>query len=129
MRNVKHLILFAVTALAAGDALADVSAVFDDTAPVAGMQLTQNERDQFREQWQGMSPEQRDAVRSRLKERLQAMPPDQREQLRQRLRQEWQNTPPEERQQRREEWLQRLRERDQRNPDDSGYGRGYGNRS
>ena len=59
-------------------------------------------RENLRERFSQMSPEQRQQMRQQMREHWQQMPPEQRESRRQELRERWQNAPPEERQRWRE---------------------------
>ncbi|TCJ16340.1 hypothetical protein EZJ19_05420 [Parasulfuritortus cantonensis] len=113
------LILTALAVLATGTAFAADRSGFGD--PVFSGQVIgpvadwgSDERARFRNQWE-------------------QLPPDQREAMRYQLRQEWDNLPPEARQKRRNELMNRMEERQggrrpEAQDDDSGYGQGYGTR-
>lgn len=125
MRTVNKLILVTFLGLAADQALA--------RGPAAGSaewQATPSIRadaSPYGETWRYAANDARDNGRGQ--QRWRDTPPEQRQPARSRLRDDWQNMPPEERQQHREEWLQRLKERGDRDRPDEGYGRGYGNRN
>ena len=109
----RRLILTALTALAAGGALADQPGRL--FGPLA--ELSAQERAQLRDRWQRLPAEEREAVRRDLNQR-------------------WPEMPPEARQQERRQLLDRLEERrDPRNQREQeryeqrdGYGQGYGTR-
>lgn len=110
----RKLILTALAALAVGNAWAGDFPVFtgQTIGPVA--ELSAEERARFRDRWQQLPANERDAVRRQL-------------------RQEWDTMPPEARPQQRRELMQRLEkwpDRRGQNPDDAdnGYGQGYGSR-
>ncbi len=115
MHLTQKLILATAVMLAAGTAMANERGAFSgpSVGPVA--ELTPDERARFRERWQEMPPEQREAVRDRL-------------------RQDWQKLPPEERQNRRQELMERRNDRGDgpsprdRRKRDEGFGQGYGTR-
>ena len=107
MRAIHKLIIAGTLMLVAGQVAARGPSGGNDNGYVQNAAPGQG--GQFRDRWQAMPQERRDAVRDRLL-------------------QQWQSMPPEERQQHRKEWLKRLQERQQHDHDDDGYGRGYGNR-
>jgi len=114
MHITHKLILITVTILATGTAAASGPGIFtgQSIGPVA--ELSPDERARFRERWQEMPPEQRDAVRNRL-------------------RQGWRDLPPEQRQARRQNLIERGPDRGNAPPAgrdrrDRGYGQGYGTR-
>lgn len=110
----RKLILTALAVLASGTAFAGERPFFTGQyiGPVA--ELSAEERARFRDRWQQLPADERDAMRRQL-------------------RQDWDNVPPEARQQRRKELMYRLEERrDQRHKNqdgaNDGYGQGYGTR-
>lgn len=118
MKTIAQILLpVTLAVMAAGAAQADVTIVFTGQVigPVA--ELTPQERAWFRQRWQELPPEEREA-------------------LRRKLRQDWTDVPPEVRQKQRLELMEkmdgkrdvrRLRERDQYELKE-GYGQGYGTR-
>jgi hypothetical protein len=111
----RKLILTALAVLATGSALADPMPVFSGRyiGPVA--ELSAEERARFRDRWQQLPAEEREAMRRKL-------------------RQDWEAMPPEARQQQRRELMNKLEERRDRRGQSSqddyeaGYGQGYGTR-
>lgn len=104
----RKLILTALAILATGSAFAgDQFFLSGQTiGPVA--ELSAEERARFRDRWQQLPADERDAVRRQL-------------------RREWDTVPPEARPQQRRELMQRLeRQPDPRGPSQSGYDDGYG---
>ncbi|MDD5363938.1 MAG: hypothetical protein PHR30_01250 [Gallionellaceae bacterium] len=113
----RKLILTALAILASGTAVADDYRVF--AGPSIGLvaELSAEERAMFRDRWQ-------------------QLPPDQREAMRYKLRQDWADQPPEVRPQHRRELMNKLEQRRDRrwqqgqdnNESEPGYGQGYGTR-
>lgn len=73
---------------------------------VAGATTSQEQR-MTREQWQQMSPEEREAARTKARDRWQAMSPDEQAAAKARMRERYENLPPE----RQAEVRQRMQER------------------
>lgn len=123
MKYMTHILILASLGLVPVTAMAESNSMRVNPfagaweQPVARLaELTREERAKFRNQWQHLPAEEREAM---LQE----------------LRQQWREVPPEERRQKREELMKRARDRDDKDEDRSrkqrgedGYGQGYESR-
>jgi hypothetical protein len=70
-----------------------------DTPAAPGARNQQDIRQEMREHWEKMSPEEREQVRNKMKEHWNNMSPEEREARRKEMREHFKNMSPEERQQ------------------------------